>query len=115
MQLDLGTGREVLIADAAVEALSRLRDRPFFLGVGFNKPHLPFAAPARYWDLYRPEDLTLAPYPYLAEDAPAHALQSYSELRSYADFPEKGPIPEHQIRVDDLRGGPRNADLDIEA
>jgi iduronate 2-sulfatase len=91
--------RDGQIADAAVEAPSRLRDRPFFLGVGFKKPHLSFAAPARYWDLYRREDLPLAPNPYLAEDAPKHALQSYSELRSYADFPEKEAIPEHQMRA----------------
>jgi arylsulfatase A-like enzyme len=91
--------RDGQIADAALEALARLRSRPFFLGVGFNKPHLPFAAPSRYWDLYNPADLPVAPNPYLAEDAPAHALQAYSELRSYGDYPEKGPMPEHKVRA----------------
>jgi arylsulfatase A-like enzyme len=91
--------RDGQIADAALEALARLKDRPFFLGVGFNKPHLPFAAPSRYWDLYRPEDLPLAPNPYLAEDAPKHALQAYSEMRSYADYPQNGPIPERKMRA----------------
>lgn len=43
-----------LIADAAVKTLARLRERgePFFLAVGFYKPHLPFTAPKKYWDLY---------------------------------------------------------------
>jgi arylsulfatase A-like enzyme len=91
--------RDGQIAEAAVEALSRLRSRPFFLGAGFNKPHLPFAAPARYWDLYRAEDLPLAPNPYLAGDASEYALQAYSELRSYGDFPEKGEIPRTRIRA----------------
>lgn len=91
--------RDGQIAEAALEALSRLRNRPFFLGVGFNKPHLPFAAPSRYWDLYRAADLPLAPNPYLAEDASRYALQAYSELRSYGDYPEKGPIPEAKIRA----------------
>jgi arylsulfatase A-like enzyme len=91
--------RDGQIAGAALDALSRLSRRPFFLGVGFNKPHLPFAAPSRYWDLYKPEDLPLAPNPYLAEDAPRHAVQAYSELRSYGDYPEKGPIPENKIRA----------------
>jgi arylsulfatase A-like enzyme len=91
--------RDGQIADAALEALERLKDQPFFLGVGFNKPHLPFAAPSRYWDLYNPRDLPLPPNPYLAEDASRHALQAYSELRSYADFPERGPIPEHKQRA----------------
>jgi iduronate 2-sulfatase len=91
--------RDGQIADAALEALSRLKNKPFFLGVGFNKPHLPFAAPSRYWDLYRPEELPLPANPYLAEDAPKHALQAYSELRSYADYAEKGPIPERKVRA----------------
>jgi arylsulfatase A-like enzyme len=91
--------RDGRISESALEALSRLRNRPFFLGVGFNKPHLPFAAPARYWDLYRAEDLPLAPNPYLAEDASAYALQAYSELRSYGDFPDKGPVPETKMRA----------------
>ena len=91
--------RDGEIAGAALDALSRLKNRPFFLGVGFNKPHLPFAAPSRYWDLYRPEDLPLAPNPYLAEDAPKHALQAYSELRSYVDYPVHGPIPERKVRA----------------
>jgi iduronate 2-sulfatase len=36
--------------------------QPFFLGVGFRKPHLPFCAPKKYWDLY---DRTKIPLPYL--------------------------------------------------
>ena len=40
------------IADRAVELLRANRDRPFFLAVGFYKPHLPFIAPKRYWDFY---------------------------------------------------------------
>ncbi len=91
--------RDGQIAEAAVAALGRLGKRPFFLGVGFNKPHLPFAAPAKYWDLYKAEDLPLAANPYLAEDASRFALQAYSELRSYGDYPEKGPLPEAKMRA----------------
>ena len=40
------------LAAHAIEELSRLRDRPFFMGVGFFRPHLPFNCPARYWELY---------------------------------------------------------------
>ncbi len=50
------------LASQAIEQLRELADseEPFFLGVGFFKPHLPFAAPKRYWDLYDPLALPLA-------------------------------------------------------
>jgi arylsulfatase A-like enzyme len=41
-----------LIAEAAIDALRELQGKPFFLAVGFFKPHLPFNAPRKYWDLY---------------------------------------------------------------
>lgn len=43
------------LAAKAVETLGRLGNRPFFLGVGFHKPHLPFNCPRKYWDLYPAE------------------------------------------------------------
>ncbi len=52
-----------LTAEAAIGELQRLRDSPFFLAVGFYKPHLPFCAPKRYWDLYDRDAIPLAPHP----------------------------------------------------
>lgn len=52
-----------LIAEEALKELNRLKDEPFFLAVGFYKPHLPFNAPKKYWDLYNREDIPLAPHP----------------------------------------------------
>lgn len=56
-----------LLADTAVAALTSLRDRgePFFYAVGFYKPHLPFAAPQKYWDLYDPEQFDVSGLPLL--------------------------------------------------
>ena len=42
-------------------------EQPFFLAVGFRKPHLPFCAPQKYWDLYNPATL---PMPEMAPSAP---------------------------------------------
>ncbi len=46
------------IAAEAVRLLERKRDKPFFLGVGFHKPHDPFIVPKRYFDMYPLEELT---------------------------------------------------------
>ncbi|RAV28202.1 sulfatase [Sinomicrobium soli] len=50
---------DAVIADIAVERLHQLKDRPFFMAVGFKNPHLPFVAPAKYWNMYKPEDIRI--------------------------------------------------------
>jgi len=54
-----------LIAESAVETLRRMKryDQPFLLAVGFFKPHLPFCAPQKYYDLYDPSEIELSPNP----------------------------------------------------
>ncbi len=49
-------------ADWAVEVLKKKHDRPFFLGVGFIRPHTPLYAPKKYFDMFPLEDITLPPY-----------------------------------------------------
>lgn len=71
-----------LIAEAAVSELERLSraEKPFLLAAGFFKPHLPFTAPKRYWDLYprgAPEPPSFGP---AAGTDPAISLHPSSEL-----------------------------------
>ncbi|MFN7137771.1 MAG: sulfatase [Limisphaerales bacterium] len=82
------------IAANAVAALREMKDEPFFLAVGFHKPHLPFVAPKKYWDLYDPRKIQLAPNRFHPKDAPAFASNNSSELRRYKGVPQNGPIPD---------------------
>jgi len=69
-------------------------EEPFFLAVGFLKPHLPFVAPKRYWDLYSAEDIKLPEnFDRIPENAPRHAIHPFNELRAYVGIPDEGPIP----------------------
>src|SRR6476661_4323821 len=70
------------VAKLAVEALRELREKsqPFFLAVGFWKPHSPFNAPKRYWDLYSRDDIALPMNPDWPLDAPRLAWHDSREI-----------------------------------
>jgi arylsulfatase A-like enzyme len=85
-------------ADMAIETLRRVADKPFFLAVGFLKPHLPFNAPKEYWDLYQRDEIRLADNPFAPKDAPPFALTSFGELRNYDDMPSSGPVSDEDAR-----------------
>lgn len=74
--------------DLAIEKMRELkeRDEPFFLALGYYRPHLPFVAPKKYWDLYDHDKLSLADNPYLPKDSPVMAMNSMYELRACYDL-----------------------------
>ncbi|HUS38852.1 MAG TPA: sulfatase-like hydrolase/transferase, partial [Pirellulales bacterium] len=81
------------IADQAIAAMRRLAkmDQPFFLAAGFIRPHLPFVAPRKYWELYDRDKIPLAADPFLPRGMPAVAFGNRSlgglyELRDYMDY-----------------------------
>lgn len=86
-----------LIADSAVRKLRQLKEGPFFLAVGFHKPHLPFTAPKKYWDLYKESDIVL-PDTLAPAGAPRMALQDFGELRAYQGIPRRGKLSDSLAR-----------------
>lgn len=83
-----------LLALKVIKDIQRLKnsDKPFFLTAGFVKPHLPFNAPQKYWDLYDRSDFQPVGQLKLPENAPKEAFHNSGELRSYYDIPKKGPM-----------------------
>ncbi|MBC8351868.1 MAG: sulfatase [Planctomycetes bacterium] len=86
------------IANAAIGKMSELKDQPFFLAVGFHKPHLPFIAPKKYFDLYDRDEIALATNPFPPRDAPKFATYNWNDLRHYYGIPDVGPVSEQQAR-----------------
>ena len=85
----------------AVEDLKHLasQNQPFFLAVGFLKPHLPFNAPKKYWDLYPPDSIPYSPNNFRPENAPDAAIHNSGELRNYGLIPAKGPVSRDTARL----------------
>jgi iduronate 2-sulfatase len=76
------------IARNAVNLIDQLasKDKPFFIAVGFKKPHLPFVAPKKYWDFYNRENIDPANWQKAPIGAPDFALHQWGELKSYSDI-----------------------------
>ncbi len=92
---DYADGR---VAEETIKRLSAARTRrekegtPFFIVTGFVRPHLPFSAPKKYWDLYDPATLPMPPFEKLPAGAPVVAGKRGGEIAAYKPVPAKGPI-----------------------
>tara|TARA_B110000902_G_scaffold10929_1_gene13181 strand:- start:1086 stop:2501 length:1416 start_codon:yes stop_codon:yes gene_type:complete len=77
------------MVNKAIEKLDELteKEQPFFMALGFLKPHLPFNAPKKYWDLYNEKDIELASNRYQPENSPDISMHKYGELRKYTNIP----------------------------
>jgi len=58
---------------------------PFFIAVGFHKPHLPFVVPEKFYNLYDPADIQLPLNPYAPVNMPRPAWDYSGETRQYKD------------------------------
>ena len=89
------------IADEAIRRLEAAKanpGQPWFIAVGFLKPHLPFCAPKKYWDLYDPAAFALPALKEPPIGAPKFAPTTWGELRQYSDIPDAGPLDDAKTR-----------------
>ena len=89
------------IAEKTVSDLKRLAkgDKPFFIACGLTKPHLPFLAPKKYWDLYDRAKIKMADNPFAPKGAPKESLHKWKELRGYTGMPKRGRMSKELERT----------------
>ena len=90
-------------------AINKMKDmakseKPFFLAVGYYRPHLPFNVPKKYWDFYDRKEIPLAKNRSIPRNAPLMAVNSSREIRGYTDFknqpqPHQGSFPDDQAKL----------------
>lgn len=84
--------RDGLVTRHGLDMIERLsgKEKPFFIAVGFRRPHLPFACPKKYWDLYDRETIPMATDLERPEGYPDWASNlTASEISiMYVDCPE---------------------------
>ena len=88
--------------DLAIETLKDMvkkEQQPFFLGLGFKKPHLNFIAPKKYWDMYDLEDIPAGTYTDAPNEGASMGLHASYELRTRDGIPKYGPIGEKLSRT----------------
>lgn len=84
-------GYETLRAIATMKDMVQ-GERPFFLALGFKKPHLNWTAPKKYWDMYDPAKIPMATAVDAPENGAAMGLHASFELRTRAGIPKTGPL-----------------------
>jgi len=96
-------GAQTELAKRTLTRLSK-SDQPFYLALGYFRPHLPFAVPKKYWDLYDRDSLPLASNPFVPKQSPIMSMNSMYELRGYDGFsnlkhPSENVMSEDTARI----------------
>ncbi|MBU2945851.1 sulfatase [Zobellia uliginosa] len=85
-----GYNTDLAVAD--IKKMAKDSDKPFFLGLGFHKPHLNWVAPKQYWDLYDEAKIPMTSDSIPPENGAAMGLHPSFELRVRSGIPKKGKL-----------------------
>lgn len=85
-------GYNTELAIATMKEMVAQNDEPFFLGLGFNKPHLNWVAPKKYWDLYDEGQIALSMQTTGPQNGASMGLHPSFELRVRSGIPKQGQI-----------------------
>jgi iduronate 2-sulfatase len=78
-----------MVATEAIRLLAENKDRPFFIAAGFFRPHVPFVAPKKYFDMYPPDNIALA-------ESRRDDLEDIPEVALFTKPPHWGLSEAHQ-------------------
>jgi iduronate 2-sulfatase len=98
---DYADGR---VANETINRLKAAKKRrakdgtPFFIAAGFVRPHLPFSAPKKYWDMHDPSKLLLAINKSFPKGAPRVAIKRGGEISAFKPVPPDGQIEDKLAR-----------------
>jgi arylsulfatase A-like enzyme len=91
-------GYNTELAIATMKEMLAKKDKPFFLGLGFHKPHLNWVSPKKYWDLYDRKNIKITAQDTMPLHGAQMGLHPSIELRVRSGIPKKGPI-DHELAI----------------
>ena len=89
------------VANHAIDRLRKLKnksDQPFFMAVGFARPHLPFSVPKKYWDLYDPKDMPMPEYEKAPEGSPDFTKKRGHEMANFFPIPTRQDVYDNDLK-----------------